>query len=352
MIRTRQIEIENRKSSLSKSIFQLIETISKMKTMNQTSNIFENQIMKTIEVSTQQRFNYAILQIELNQFEQKRKRIELLRKIEKTKTIKIAEFSEIQLAFSMNRIMIDELQKKKFFKIMNSKKYKSTTQHNLNIFIRKCRKVFEIRKHIYFDDKNKILFVKSFLESVSTKNWKRHQKIIDIIFISWKQFIDFLQKHFNSKHLRLLKTNVRLKKIRQLNEQSMIDLIVYFNNLKIQLSEKLIDYQKSFNLMKAFHFYLKTTIIRRINAIFRNELEEIVRLIEKIEFVSKHIKKIKKKMIDDFKMHRFQFYERDRFDMIDASQKTIQNNNRSENRDRKEFRKRDRDRDRENFNFH
>jgi hypothetical protein len=132
----------------------------------------------------------------------------------------------------------------------------------------------------------------------------------------------------------------------------MIDLIVYFNNLKIQLSEKLIDYQKSFNLMKAFHFYLKTTIIRRINAIFRNELEEIVRLIEKIEFVSKHIKKIKKKMIDDFKMHRFQFYERDRFDMIDASQKTIQNNNRSENRDRKEFRKRDRDRDRENFNFH
>jgi hypothetical protein len=58
--------------------------------------------------------------------------------------------------------------------------------------------------------------------------------------------------------------------------------------------------------MKAFHFYLKTTIIRRINAIvFRNELKEIARLIEKIEFVSKHIKKIKKKMIDDFKTHRF-----------------------------------------------
>jgi hypothetical protein len=174
MIRTRQIAIEDRKNSLSKSILRLIETISKMKTMNQTSNIFENQIMRAIKISTQQKFDYAILQIELNQFEQKRKRIELLKKIEKTKAIKIVEFSEIQLVFLMNRIMIDELQKKKLFKIMNSKKYKNTTQHDLNIFIRECRKVFEIRRHIYFDDKNKILFVKSFLENVSTKDWKKH----------------------------------------------------------------------------------------------------------------------------------------------------------------------------------
>ncbi len=76
----------------------------------------------------------------------------------------------------------------------------------------------------------------------------------------------------------------------------MIDLIVYLNNLKIQLSKKLIDCQKYFNLMKTLHFYLKTTIIRRFNAIvFRNELKEIARLIKKIELVSKHIRKIKKK---------------------------------------------------------
>jgi metal-responsive CopG/Arc/MetJ family transcriptional regulator len=154
------------------------------------------------------------------------------------------------------------------------------------------------------------------------------------------------------QHLRLLETNVKLKKTRQLNEQSMTNLIVYLNNLKMQLLEELIDYQKYFNLMKTLHFYLKTTIIRRINAIvFRNELKEIARLIEKIEFVSKHIKKIKKKMINEFKTHRFQFYERDRFDVADASQKTIQSNNRSESRDRKEFRERNRDRNRENFNF-
>jgi hypothetical protein len=54
--------------------------MSKMKTMNQISNIFESQIMKTIKVSTQQKFNYAILQVEFNQFKQKRKRVELLKK--------------------------------------------------------------------------------------------------------------------------------------------------------------------------------------------------------------------------------------------------------------------------------
>jgi hypothetical protein len=132
----------------------------------------------------------------------------------------------------------------------------------------------------------------------------------------------------------------------------MTDLIVYLNSLKVQLFEKLIDYQKYFNLMKALHSYLKTTIIRRINAIvFRNELKEIARLIEKIELVSKHIKKIKKEMTSEFKTHRFQSYERDRFDVADASQRAIQNNNRSESRDREEFRERDRDRDRKNFNF-
>ncbi len=134
----------------------------------------------------------------------------------------------------------------------------------------------------------------------------------------------FFTKTSQFETFAIARNKCQIKKIRQLNEQSMTNLIVYLNNLKMQLVEKLIDYQKYFNLMKALHFYLKTTIIRWINAIvFRNELKEIARLIEKIEFVSKHIKKIKKKMINEFKTHRFQFYERDRFDVVDASQKTI-----------------------------
>jgi hypothetical protein len=58
--------------------------------------------MKTIKVLTQQKLDYAILQVQLNQFEQKRKRIELFKKIEKTKTIKIAEFFETQFVSLIN----------------------------------------------------------------------------------------------------------------------------------------------------------------------------------------------------------------------------------------------------------
>jgi hypothetical protein len=211
MNRTRQIAIEDRKNSLSKSIFRLIEAISKVKTMNQTLNIFESQIMKAIKVSTQQKLDYAILQIELNQFEQKRKRIELLRKIEKTKAIKIVEFFEIQLAFLMNRIMIDKLQKKKFFKIMNSKKYKNSTQHDLNIFIRECWKVFEIRRHIYFDDKNKIFFVKSFFEMYRRRIEKNIKKSL-ILFHFLKTIYWFFTKTSQFETFAIARNKCQIKK--------------------------------------------------------------------------------------------------------------------------------------------
>jgi hypothetical protein len=70
--------------------------------------------------------------------------------------------------------------------------------------------MFEIRRNIYANDKDKILFAKSFFDDVSAKNWKRHQKTIDLIAISWFKFIDFFQEHFNLKHFKLLKVNAKL----------------------------------------------------------------------------------------------------------------------------------------------
>ncbi len=101
-----------------------------MKMMNQTSNIFKNQIMKTIKISTQQKFDYAILQIELNQFEQKRERVELFKKIEKTKTIKIVEFFENKLVSLINRIIIDEFSKK----ILQNNEFEEIQKRNITRF--------------------------------------------------------------------------------------------------------------------------------------------------------------------------------------------------------------------------
>jgi predicted RND superfamily exporter protein len=122
-------------------------------------------------------------------------------------------------------------------------------------------------------------------------------------------------------------------------------LIVYLNNLEMQMSEKLSNYQKYFNLMKTLHFYLKIAITRQINAIvFRVELEKIVRLTKKIESISNHIKKTKKSnSFEDVKQYRFQSYNRiDRFDS-DASQSAVQNNDRDDDRDWESYKRRDRE---------
>jgi hypothetical protein len=131
-----------------------------------------NEALDTFSTPTIEAFepNYAALQRELDQLNEKRRRVELLREMQKTKTVKTAGFSEVVLATSTDRSEINDLQKKKLFKIVNSKKYKSITQHDLNIFIRECNEVFEVRRNIYADDKDKILFARSFLDDVSAED--------------------------------------------------------------------------------------------------------------------------------------------------------------------------------------
>ncbi len=90
--------------------------------------------------------------------------------MQKIKTIKTVEFFDAIFVILRNRILIDELQNQKLFKIVNSKKYKNIIQHNLNIFIREYNEMFEIRKNIYANVKNKILCARNFLENVSNEN--------------------------------------------------------------------------------------------------------------------------------------------------------------------------------------
>jgi hypothetical protein len=99
--------------------------------------------------------------------------------------------------------------------------------------------VFEVRRNTYANDKDKILFARSFLEGVPAEDWERLQTSIDLAVTAWAEFIDFLQEHLNPKHLRLLETNARLKKVRQLNGQSVADLIVYLNSLETQVPQEL-----------------------------------------------------------------------------------------------------------------
>jgi hypothetical protein len=167
MIRTKQKTSTNSQRSSTSNLASQSKTISmkKLITMNETFNTFNTQTIEAFETS-----NYAVLQRKLDQLNEKHRRIELLREMQKIRTIKIAEFSEVILATTTNRDDIDDLRKKKLFKIVNFKKYKNIIQHDLNIFIRECNEIFKIRRNIYANDKNKILFAKSFFDEISTKN--------------------------------------------------------------------------------------------------------------------------------------------------------------------------------------
>jgi recombinational DNA repair protein RecR len=71
-------------------------------TMNEAFDTFNTSIIKAFES------NYAVLQRELDQLNEKRRRIELLREMQKTKTIKTVEFFKIIFATSTNRNEIDD----------------------------------------------------------------------------------------------------------------------------------------------------------------------------------------------------------------------------------------------------
>jgi hypothetical protein len=134
-------------------------------TMNEAFDTFCTQTIEAFET-----LMYSALQRELHLLNEKRRRVELLREMQKIRAIKIAEFSDVIFATSTNHNEIDDLSKKKFFNIVNFKKYKNITQFDLNIFIRECNEMFEIRRNIYANDKNKIFFAKSFLDDVTAKD--------------------------------------------------------------------------------------------------------------------------------------------------------------------------------------
>ncbi len=122
MIRTRQKTSTNSQRSSTSSLASQSETVSMKKsiTMNEAFDTFNTQTIEAFETS-----NYAALQRKLDQLNEKRRRIEFLREMQKIRTIKIVEFSEVVFATTMNRSDIDDLQKKKLFKIVNFKKYKN-----------------------------------------------------------------------------------------------------------------------------------------------------------------------------------------------------------------------------------
>jgi hypothetical protein len=105
---------------------------------------------------------------ELTALRKKRRLAHLRQKLKQIRIDKILRFLVVTLSIKSRQE--NELQKKKMFKIVDSKRYKSIKQHDLNTFVRECQRAFDIRFLIYALHKDKILYTQKFLNDTSTKN--------------------------------------------------------------------------------------------------------------------------------------------------------------------------------------
>jgi hypothetical protein len=130
------------------------------------------------------------------------------------------------------------MRQKKYLKIIKSNIYKSNSSQKLDIFIRVCQIVFDVRSVIYKNDAHRINFVKSLLSNNVSRFdwvWQRYRLRLDetaeLVF-TWKQFCDFLREQMSSTKLRVTTVDQKIKLLHQRNNQSMTQLIVYLKTLE------------------------------------------------------------------------------------------------------------------------
>jgi hypothetical protein len=82
---------------------------------------------------------------------------------------KIEEFQTESISISVRDII---MRQKKYLNIIKSKMYKKNNSQKLNIFVRACQIVFDVRSMIYQNDVHRINFVKFLLSNnVSEFEW-------------------------------------------------------------------------------------------------------------------------------------------------------------------------------------
>jgi hypothetical protein len=128
----------------------------------------------------------------------------------------------------------------RYLNIIKFEIYKSNNSQKLNIFIKVCQMMFDVRFVIYENDFHRINFVKfllsnnvSKLDWIWQKYWLRLDETTKSISF-WKQFCDFLRKQINLIKLWITIVKQKIKLFHQRNNQSIAQLIAYLKFLKEQ----------------------------------------------------------------------------------------------------------------------
>ncbi len=312
-----QNDIESKTTTLSR-----IEQVSETTTSSKTQNA---QIIKTS--SKRDSFSIENLNVNVQSDEYERllttkKKIEQTREIQLLREQKDQEWSiiftlslhskntkKIQLEFISISVRDVIMKQKRYLKIIKSDLYKNNSSQKLNIFIRICQIIFDVRSVIYKNDAHRINFVKLLLNNnVSDLDWAwqkyrlRLDETAKLVFI-WKQFCDFLRKQVSSIKLRITFVEQKIKLLHQRNNQSIAQLIAYLEALKKQWFELISNSLRASNLLLVLHEYLRKKIVRKnVNVASRKIVEETARQMKAVKTKS-HLKILK----SDHKQNKEQF---------------------------------------------
>jgi hypothetical protein len=198
----------------------------------------------------------------------------------------------------------------KYLNIIKFEIYKNNSSQELDIFIRICQMMFDVRFVIYENNLHRIDFVKLLLSNnVSEFDWiwQRYRLRLDEtakLVSFWKQFCDFLREQINLIKLRITIVEQKIKLLHQRNNQSIAQLIAYLEALKEQWLESISNSLRTSNLLLVLHEYLRKKIVRKnVNVASRKIVKEIVRQMKAVKTKS-HLQTLNK---SDHKQSKEQF---------------------------------------------
>jgi hypothetical protein len=178
----------------------------------------------------------------------------------------------------------------RYLNIIKSEIYKSNSLQELNIFIRICQMMLDVRSVIYENDLHRINFVKLLLSNIVSEFdwvWQRYRLRLDETAKSisfWKQFCDFLRKQINLIKLRITIVEQKIKLLHQRNNQSIAQLIAYLKALKEQWFEFISNNLSTSNLLLVLHEYLRKKIVRKnVDVANRKTVKEIARQMKAVK---------------------------------------------------------------------
>ncbi len=299
-----QVDFETKSATISET-----EQVSETITSSEAQDAQQIEMLLEREITSSRNLNMNDDSDEYERLLTIKKKIEQTRKIQLLRELKSQEWSAIFIlslhSKNTKRTQLESIsisvrdvimRQKRYLKIIKSNIYKSNSSQKLDIFIRVCQIVFDVRSIIYKNDAHRINFVKSLLSNnVSDLDWAwqryllRFDETVKFVFI-WKQFCDFLREQINSIKLRITFVEQKIKLLHQRNNQSIAQLIAYLEALKKQWFELISNSLRTSNLLLVLHEYLRKKIVRKnVDVASRKIVKKTARQMKAIEMKS-HLK--------------------------------------------------------------